>query len=530
MNLSFFITRIVTIAGMSFQGSDSLAPIGPLSRWLHFELGLPTWIIVLILAPVLAFVLAYLLRTAVISFVFIFEKRPNYRKYWRLASLYSGFVLALFILYLIWEARVEWLAEDLAQVYGISMSETLSYLTGFLRAIIATVILILAFYLLQRGFRFLIKRLETMPDKTTEWRFQKYLLLSSDRMRRIIILLLRIVRLILILVLLNFYIPVILSFFPATEEFANKIMPYVTNPSLKVINAIINYFPNFITLLIIVVCIKYLLGFLKHLFVALEKEEIKIKGFDPDWADQTSRLVRVVVILMGIVIAYPFLPGAGSDIFKGFSIFIGAIITLGSTSAINNIVSGIVLTYAGAFRVGDRVKIGNTLGDVIEKKLFVTRLKTFKNEYVTFPNGQVLGGSIVNLSKASLEEGTLVEVTAGISYDVDWRKVHQLMKNAALETPGIVNNPEPFVLQTDLGDFAVSYRLMGKTNEAKKIITIESELRRNLLDQFNKEGIEIMSPSVTSIRESDSQMIPTEYNPKLFSFLSRNKDRTRNKH
>lgn len=527
--MSFFITRIVSIAGMSFQGSDSLAPTGPISRWLESQLGLPPWFIVLILGPILTFVVAYLLRIAVLSFVFIFEKRPNYRKNWRRASFYFGFAIALFILYFIWEARVEWLAEDLVQEYGKSMEETLSYATGFLHAVIVTIILILTFYLLQRGFRFLIKRLETMPDKKTEWRFQKYLLLSSGRMRRIIILLLRVVRFVLILVLLNFYIPVILSFFPATEQFANKIMPYVTNPSLKVINAIINYIPNFITLLIIVVCIKYLLRFFKHLFVALEKERIRIKGFDPDWANQTNRLVRFVVIIMGIVIVYPFLPGAGSDIFKGFSIFIGAIITLGSTSAINNIVSGIVLTYTGAFRIGDRVKIGNTTGDIIEKKLFVTRLKTFKNEYVTFPNGQVLGGSIVNLSKASISEGILIEVSAGISYDVDWRKVHQLMKSAALETPGIVNNPEPFVLQDNLGDFAVSYRLMGKTNEAKKIITIESELRSNLLDQFNKEGIEIMSPSVTSIRESDSQMIPTEYNPKLFSFLSRNKDRTRNK-
>ncbi len=174
------------------------------------------------------------------------------------------------------------------------------------------------------------------------------------------------------------------------------------------------------------------------------------------------RLIRIVIILAGIIISYPFLPGSGSEIFKGFFLFIGAVIT--------------------------------------------------------FPNGQVLGSSIVNLSSLAKTEGLFVNAFIGISYDVDWRKVHELMRKAAMKTTGVHSIPEPFVLETDLGDFAVTYKVMTKITEPKKILIIEAELRRNLLDVFNSEGLEIMSPSVTAIRESTSPMIPIEYNPLPFSF------------
>jgi small-conductance mechanosensitive channel len=312
-----------------------------------------------------------------------------------------------------------------------------------------------------------------------------------------------------------------LSFFPATANFAQEVMPYVTGPTSKVLEAIVGYIPELITLILIVFILRYLLKFLKNFFAAIGNEELKIRGFDPEWSEQTFRLIRIVIILAGIIVSYPFLPGSGSEIFKGFSVFIGAVITLGSTSAVNNIVSGIVLTYTRAFRIGDRVKIGEMMGDIVEKKLFVTRVKTFENELVTFPNGQVLGSSIVNLSSLAKTEGLFVNAFIGISYDVDWRKVHELMRKAAMQTTGVFSKPEPFVLETDLGDFAVTYKVMAKISEPEKTLIIEAELRRNLLDVFNGDGVEIMSPSVTSIRESTSPMIPADYNPQPFSFLKK---------
>ncbi len=249
---------------------------------------------------------------------------------------------------------------------------------------------------------------------------------------------------------------------------------------------------------------------------ALARGEIRLSGFDPDWGDPTYRLIRGVAVLLGVMISYPYLPGAGSEIFKGFSIFVGALVTLGSSAAINNIISGVVLTYTRAFRVGDRVQIGTTLGDIVEKRLFVTRVRTLDNDEVTLPNGMVLGGSISNLSIATTTRGLALRVSVGIGYDVDWQQVHDLLKKAALQTPHILAEPEPFVVETELGDFAVSYMLIAHTDEPKSARLTRAELRRSALDLFNAEGIEIMTPSVSSLRDGNQPAIPKDFGPKPF--------------
>ena len=250
---------------------------------------------------------------------------------------------------------------------------------------------------------------------------------------------------------------------------------------------------------------------------SVEKEEIRLPGFDADWAIPTYRLIRGISWLFGVMICYPYLPGAGSEIFRGFSIFVGALVTLGSSAAINNIISGVVLTYTRAFRIGDHVQIGNTLGDIVEKKLFVTRVRTVWNEEVTLPNGTVLGGSITNLSAAAKSKGLALRVSVGIGYDVDWRQIHELMREAAQQTPGILSEPEPQVLETELGDFAVNYTLVAFTDDAPNARMISAVLRRNLLDVFNTKGVEIMTPSVSAVRDGNQPAIPADYDPKPLS-------------
>jgi small-conductance mechanosensitive channel len=302
-----------------------------------------------------------------------------------------------------------------------------------------------------------------------------------------------------------------------TAPFADTIMPYVTGSAKQFVAAIIGYLPKLFTLILIVAALRYLLRFIRFAATALENEEIQLEGFEPDWAEPTYKLIRGLLILVGIMISYPYLPGAGSEIFKGFSIFVGALVTLGATGAINNVISGIVLTYTRAFRVGDRVQIGNRLGDVLEKKLFVTRLRTLENEEITMPNGMLLGGSITNLSAAKGSDGLALHVTAGIGYDVDWRKVHELMKKGAKQTAGVLTKPEPFVLETELGGFAVNYTLIAYAEEPKRARHISAQLRRNILDLFNAEGVEIMTPSIAAVRDGNQPAIPEEYNPKPFS-------------
>ena len=505
---------MITVHNAFAQTVDPLSSVGPIAHWAEEQLGLPPWFIILIIEPIVLFLIALLVWAIVQRVVKHFIKQPEKRKFWNRVAIYLIVIFSILGLFYIWEVRMEWLAVNLAAIFGNNTANLLPYLVGILHAILATMILVLAIYLINKGFHAAVIKIRAIAKQEEVSRYQKIMMLSSSRMNKIFVLVLRIFRLVIFLLLFYYYIPLMLSFFPASQGLAKIVMPYVTNPTFKLLDAVVNYIPNLLTLILIVIVIKYLLRFFKNLFLAIENSEIKIVGFEPEWADQTFRLFRIVFILAGIIISYPFLPGSGSDIFKGFSLFIGAVITLGSTSAVNNIVSGIVLTYTGAFRIGDRVKIGNTVGDVIEKKLFVTRVKTFNNEHVTFPNGQVLGHSIVNLSAIAKQEGLLVMASAGISYDVDWRKVHELMKQAANQTLGINKKPEPFVLESQLGDYAVTYEIVGNTNDPKRVKFIEAELRRNLLDTFNKAGVEIMSPSVTSIRESDAQMIPEECDPK----------------
>jgi small-conductance mechanosensitive channel len=221
--------------------------------------------------------------------------------------------------------------------------------------------------------------------------------------------------------------------------------------------------------------------------------------------------MKVVVVMATIMLVYPFLPGAGSEVFKGFSLFVAAMFTLGASSSVSNMISGIILTYTRSFRLGDRIHVGGTTGDVIMRGLFVTRLRTIYNEEVTVPNNVALGGRVVNYTAGVKAGGLALGVTAGIGYDVDWRQVHELMKSAARATDDVLDDPEPIVLQSDLGDFAVAYELMAWTDDASQMARTRSALRQNVLNQFNEAGVEIMTPVVNAVRNSVEPAIPKSY-------------------
>ncbi|HKI52961.1 MAG TPA: mechanosensitive ion channel family protein, partial [Anaerolineales bacterium] len=228
----------------------------------------------------------------------------------------------------------------------------------------------------------------------------------------------------------------------------------------------------------------------------------------------TYQLLRFVVIALGLVVAFPYLPGSGSPAFQGVSVFVGVLFSLGSTSVVANIVSGVVLTYTRAFRVGDRVKIADTVGDIIEKGLLVTRVRTIKNVEITIPNGMVMGSHIINYSMVSQERGLILNTTITLGYDIPWRLIHEVLKKAAQATDGILPEPHPFVLQTSLDDFYVSYELNAYTNQPNKMALIYSELHQNIQDSCNEAGIEILSPHYDALRDGNTSTIPSDYLPK----------------
>jgi small-conductance mechanosensitive channel len=225
----------------------------------------------------------------------------------------------------------------------------------------------------------------------------------------------------------------------------------------------------------------------------------------------TYKIVRVLIVVFTLIVAFPYLPGSKSPAFQGVSIFFGLLLSLGSSSAISNVVAGTVLTYTRAFQLGDRVKIGETTGDIVEKTLLVTRVRTIKNVDIAVPNAMVLSSHIVNFSSMAKQNGLILHTSVTIGYDAPWRKIHELLVSAAESTSNVLPDPKPFVLQTALNDFYVSYEINAFTDQATVMAQTYSELHQNIQDKFYEAGVEIMSPHHFGVRDSNRPAIPAEY-------------------
>jgi small-conductance mechanosensitive channel len=216
-------------------------------------------------------------------------------------------------------------------------------------------------------------------------------------------------------------------------------------------------------------------------------------------------------VALALVVAFPYLPGSKSPAFQGISIFLGVLLSLGSSSAVANTIAGVILTYMRSFLVGDWVQIGDTTGEVVERTLLVTRVLTPKSEIITIPNATVMSGSVKNYSVEAKKSGVIFHITVTIGYDAPWRTVHDLLISAALATEHVRKQPSPFVLQTRLDDFYVAYELNAYTDSPREMLTIHSDLHKNIQDKFNSAGVEICSPHFSSLRDGNGIAIPQEY-------------------
>jgi small-conductance mechanosensitive channel len=310
------------------------------------------------------------------------------------------------------------------------------------QALAVTLLLVFLLYAIKRYF----PRMESLIAswKGTRIRsihFQSIEFLNEGRIVALLLSALRFVRILLVLGLLYLYIPLVLSFFPVTKGMAARLFGYIETPVVNIWQAVVAYLPNIFFVAVISVCAFYVIRFSKFLFSEVERQNITLPGFYPDWAMPSFKIVRFLIIAFALVVAFPYLPGSDSPAFKGISVFLGVLFSLGSTSAIANVVAGAILTYMRAFTVGDRVKIADTIGDVIEKTLLVTRIRTIKNEDITIPNSMVMASHIVNYSSSAR---LILHTTVTIGYDAPWRQVHELLLAAARSTERIV--PEPLRL------------------------------------------------------------------------------------
>ncbi len=313
-------------------------------------------------------------------------------------------------------------------------------------------------------------------------------------------------------ILFSFYIalPLLFSVFPWTRGLAATLFDWVVTPFKGIVMGVIGYIPNFLTITVIFVCTHYVVKFLRFLSEEVEAENLKFSGFYPDWARPTFHLLRIVLYLFMFVVIFPYLPGSDSAVFKGVSVFLGVLFSLGSSSAVANMVAGIILTYMRSFSLGDRVRIGEVTGDIMERTLLVTRVKTPKNEIITLPNSSVLGGHTVNYSAAADRQELILHTTVTLGYDLDWRKAHELLRQAASRTDGVLAEPTPFVLQTALGDYSVAYELNAFTGSSHRIPAILSGLHQNIQDVFKEAGVEILSPAYHSLRDGNAMALPKD--------------------
>lgn len=392
-----------------------------------------------------------------------------------------------------------------------------SLLLGGVYAIVSTVILILVLRLLGSVFRRLYKKLDSWCGTLIpSLRIQKFELLPADRIADFLIGFAKLLRLALVLVLAYFYALLVLGFFPWTRGYAQLLLGYVLSPLRLVRDAFVAYLPNIFFIAVIVLISLYITKFVRIIFAEIGKGTIALPNFYPDWAEPTYKIVRVLIFVLTVVVLFPYLPGAKSPAFQGISIFLGVLLSLGSTSAVANVVAGVILTYMRAFKVGDRVKIADTIGDVIEKTLLITRIRTIKNVEITIANSMVLSSHIINFSASARQDGLILHTTITIGYDAPWRIVHQLLIDSALACDGILKEPKPFVFQTALDDFYVHYEINAFTDQPNGMAKIYSTLHQVIQDKFNEAGVEIMSSHYSNVRDGNRTTIPDSYLPKEY--------------
>jgi small-conductance mechanosensitive channel len=370
------------------------------------------------------------------------------------------------------------------------------------RALVATVLLVLILV----AIVFAVRRLNRYIQQKIEQKIRSvesisFKLIKSKQMWKVFHLLFDTLKVIVVFIALVFYFQYVLGLFPWTNALSADILDLFLQPVFEIGNGFINYLPKLVFLIVFYYLTKYVLRLVRLFFTGIEDGDITFRDFKPEWAMSTYKIVRVIIISFMVIVAYPYIPGSDSVAFKGVSVFVGVLFSLGSSSFIGNIIAGYSMIYRGAFKKGDRIAVGDQVGIVEEQKLMVTRLRSLKNEEIVVPNSILLNSNIINYSAKSRESGLILHVTVGIGYETPWRQVDAMLKLAATRTDGLLREPAPFVLKKALGDFAVTYEINAYCKEIDNLNSTYTRLYQNILDVFNENNVQIMTPNYVNDTE-----------------------------
>lgn len=356
--------------------------------------------------------------------------------------------------------------------------------------------------------RWRYRLLRKLLRRTRPLTIKDYEVLNLHRQGILFLAGLNVLRYLIILLLLFIFVPMFFAAFPETKSFTYTIFGYVWNPFVGILKSVFGFLPKFFQIVVIIFCFRYLVKGLNYLMNEIGSGRLKINGFYADWAQPTYLILRVLLYSFMIVMIWPLLPSSDSQVFQGVSVFIGVIVSLGSSSIIGNVMAGMVMTYMRPFRVGDFIKYGDLEGFVIEKTVLVTRIRTRKNDVITIPNSNLMSSQTTNYTFSAQNYGVIVHTKVTIGYDMKWELIRDLLLDAAAKTANLQKKPAPFVLVTQLNDFYVEYEINAYTHKSELLGTIYSELHQNILDSFHSHGVEIMSPHIFAHRNDLEPQIP----------------------
>ena len=386
--------------------------------------------------------------------------------------------------------------EKLHADYGLKAK-----LTGLGWAVFLIVVQLLLFLLTARFIRYL-RRLVIDGLNVKPLVIKGYELMNIHQEKRILLLLTRVLQIFLVVVQLFISLPLLFSIFPETEKFTWNMINYVWSPLRDMVISFVRYFPNIVKIIVIIYVVRWVLKGLHHLSDEISVGHLKIDRFYQDWAEPTYHIIRIFIIAFTVVVIWPLLPGSESGVFKGVSIFVAALFSLGSTTTIGNLISGIIITYMRPFLVGDYVRIGDQEGEVIEKNAFITRLKDIKGNVVTVPNNSILSQQTINFTAAVRDgKGSVVHSVFTFTYHVPRETVEAYLLEGAARTKLIEKNPKPFVLYTALEDFYTRYEINGYTKATDKLFMVYSELHKNIVDVFHEHNLDPTSSHFIKVQE-----------------------------
>lgn len=296
------------------------------------------------------------------------------------------------------------------------------------------------------------------------------------------------------LFVLDLWLTFVLKQFPITSPLGDHLIDYLFVYAGHFGDALLAAIPGLVAIAIIIVITQAIAGVVRSIFDATQAGTISLPGIHPETASATRRIVISGVWAFAFALAYPYIPGSNTDVFKGVSVLLGFLLTLGSAGVVSQLMGGLVLTYARALRVGDYVKINEVEGVVQELSTLSIKIVNVRNEEITIPNAALVGSAIFNYSRRADSLGTMLSTKVTIGYDAPWRQIHALLVEAAKRVPDIRATPEPYVYQRALNDFYVEYELFCQIDDARRRVPILSLLHGAIQDCFNEYGVQIMSP------------------------------------